>query len=134
MFLNHGVVAMPVSPKKRGVPPLQSFSPLASPVPCDFHLLNLRTLENQEEVSPSLDTALLLHRKGFDCGLEAKNLGFNCTTNQGKLFLSGLFQNLDLLSIQPMTLSLMHDGPSLSNVSQIRMEPMEISSFRLRFR
>ncbi|XP_039628976.1 alpha-mannosidase 2x [Polypterus senegalus] len=134
MFLNHGIVAMPVSPKKRGVPPLQSFSPLASPVPCDFHLLNLRTLENQEEVSPSLDTTLLLHRKGFDCGLEAKNLGFNCTTNQGKLFISGLFQNLDLLSIQPMTLSLMHDGPSLSNVSQIRMEPMEISSFRLRFR
>ncbi|KAG2470647.1 MA2A2 mannosidase, partial [Polypterus senegalus] len=39
----------------------------------------------QEEVSPSLDTTLLLHRKGFDCGLEAKNLGFNCTTNQGKL-------------------------------------------------
>lgn len=26
-----------------------------------------------------------LHRKGFDCGLEAKNLGFNCTTSQGKV-------------------------------------------------
>lgn len=33
----------------------------------------------------SADAALILHRKGFDCGLEAKNLGFNCTTSQGKV-------------------------------------------------
>lgn len=34
---------------------------------------------------PAAETALILHRKGFDCGLEAKNLGFNCTTSQGKV-------------------------------------------------
>ena len=34
---------------------------------------------------PSAEAALILHRKGFDCGLEAKNLGFNCTTSQGKV-------------------------------------------------
>ena len=39
----------------------------------------------QEDALPSAETALILHRKGFDCGLEAKNLGFNCTTSQGKV-------------------------------------------------
>lgn len=39
----------------------------------------------QEDGLPSAEAALLLHRKGFDCGLEAKNLGFNCTTSQGKV-------------------------------------------------
>ena len=39
----------------------------------------------QDDALPSAETALILHRKGFDCGLEAKNLGFNCTTSQGKV-------------------------------------------------
>lgn len=39
----------------------------------------------QDDALPSAEAALILHRKGFDCGLEAKNLGFNCTTSQGKV-------------------------------------------------
>lgn len=42
-------------------------------------------LSLQEESLPSAEVALILHRKGFDCGLEAKNLGFNCSTSQGKV-------------------------------------------------
>lgn len=38
-----------------------------------------------QDTLPATDSALILHRKGFDCGLEAKNLGFNCTTSQGKV-------------------------------------------------
>lgn len=47
MFLNHKVLALPVLPKKRGVPPLQTFSPLSGTMPCDFHLLNLRSIQNK---------------------------------------------------------------------------------------
>lgn len=39
----------------------------------------------QDDSVPSAEAALILHRKGFDCSLEAKNLGFNCTTSQGKV-------------------------------------------------
>lgn len=46
-ILNHEVLALPVVPKKRGVPPLRTFSPLATALPCDFHLLNLRSIQNQ---------------------------------------------------------------------------------------
>uniref|UniRef100_A0A672ID83 Alpha-mannosidase n=1 Tax=Salarias fasciatus TaxID=181472 RepID=A0A672ID83_SALFA len=42
---------------------LRPFLPLSSPLPCDIHLLNLRTLEDD----PSQEVALLLHRKGFHC-------------------------------------------------------------------
>nr|XP_015199115.1 PREDICTED: alpha-mannosidase 2x isoform X2 [Lepisosteus oculatus] len=134
VYLNYGFLAFPVLPKKRGVPPLRSFAPLSGTMPCDFHLLNLRNIQNQGEQTPSLDTALILHRKGFDCSLEAWNLGFNCTTTQGKLSLSGLFQALDVQSVQPMSLSLMYAGTPLSNGSLIKMDPMEISTFKIRFR
>uniref|UniRef100_A0A668AMF6 Alpha-mannosidase n=1 Tax=Myripristis murdjan TaxID=586833 RepID=A0A668AMF6_9TELE len=44
-ILNHEVLALPVLPKKRGVPPLQTFAPFKSILPCDFHLLNLRSIQ-----------------------------------------------------------------------------------------
>uniref|UniRef100_A0AAX7U170 mannosyl-oligosaccharide 1,3-1,6-alpha-mannosidase n=1 Tax=Astatotilapia calliptera TaxID=8154 RepID=A0AAX7U170_ASTCA len=50
---------------------LRPFQPLHSSLPCDIHLLNLRTLEDtqvrDEADTPSQETALFLHRKGFDC-------------------------------------------------------------------
>lgn len=139
MYLNTPVLALPVAKRQLPGPSLRSFHPLASSLPCDFHLLNLRTLQaevsvpphsapqgqapafphpdssraqycllgsralppgspecpgpptapcvsvTQDDALPSAETALILHRKGFDCGLEAKNLGFNCTTSQGKV-------------------------------------------------
>ncbi|XP_036431787.1 alpha-mannosidase 2x isoform X2 [Colossoma macropomum] len=133
-ILNHEVLALPVIPKKRGVPPLRTFSPLATALPCDFHLLNLRSIQNQDAHSPSPYTALLLHRLGLDCGLEAQNPGFNCSTTQGKLAVSALFRGLDLQLLQPMSLTLMYSAAPLSNSSIISLEPMELSTFKLRLR
>uniref|UniRef100_A0A8C3B2X2 Alpha-mannosidase n=1 Tax=Cyclopterus lumpus TaxID=8103 RepID=A0A8C3B2X2_CYCLU len=84
-FLNHKVLALPVLPKRRGIPPLQTFAPLKSNLPCDFHLLNLRSIQSQDPHSPSPYTALILHRLALDCDLDAPNLGFNCTTTQGQV-------------------------------------------------
>lgn len=46
-FLNHEVLALPVIPKRRGIPPLQTFAPLKSILPCDFRLVNLRSIQSQ---------------------------------------------------------------------------------------
>lgn len=46
-FLNHEVLPLPVLPKRRGVPPLETFAPLKSILPCDFHLVNLRSIHSQ---------------------------------------------------------------------------------------
>ncbi|XP_068168984.1 alpha-mannosidase 2x isoform X2 [Antennarius striatus] len=134
-FLNQEVLALPVLPKRRGVPPLQTFAPLKSIMPCDFRLVNLRSIQSQEDpLSPSPYTALLLHRLALDCGLEAQNLAFNCTTTQGQLSISGLFKNLDLQLLQPMSLTLMHSRTPLANDSMISLDPMEISAFKLKLR
>uniref|UniRef100_A0AAQ4QQ79 Alpha-mannosidase n=1 Tax=Gasterosteus aculeatus aculeatus TaxID=481459 RepID=A0AAQ4QQ79_GASAC len=142
-FLNHKVLALPVLPKRRGIPPLQTFAPLKSILPCDFHLLNLRSIQSQVTrrkqergrlASPSPHSALILHRLAMDCGLDAPNLGFNCTTTQGQLSISGLFKDLDLQLLQPMSLTLMHSSTPLANDSTISLDPMEISAFKLKLR
>ncbi|KAK5902487.1 hypothetical protein CesoFtcFv8_007733 [Champsocephalus esox] len=116
-------------------PPLETFAPLKSILPCDFHLVNLRSIHSQKDPhSPSAYTALILHRLALDCGLEAQNLGFNCTTSQGQLSVSGLFRTLDLQLLQPMSLTLMHPSTPLTNDSSISLDPMEISAFKLKLR
>ncbi|XP_036590941.1 alpha-mannosidase 2x isoform X2 [Trichosurus vulpecula] len=132
MHLNTPVMALPVAREQPGGPTLRSFQPLAFSLPCDIHLLNLRTLQAEDDKLPSSETALILHRKGFDCGLEAKNLGFNCTTSQGKVALGSLFQGLDVGFLQPTSLTLLYALGSPSNSMDIHLEPMEISTFRLR--
>uniref|UniRef100_A0A3Q2P927 Glycosyl hydrolase family 38 C-terminal domain-containing protein n=1 Tax=Fundulus heteroclitus TaxID=8078 RepID=A0A3Q2P927_FUNHE len=133
-LLNHDVLALPVLPKRRGVPPLQTFAPLKSVLPCDVHLLNLRSIQSQKDAqAPSAYTALLLHRLAMDCGFEGQNLGFNCTT-QGQLSVSNLFKNLDLQLLQPMSLTLMQSSMPLANDSTISLDPMEISAFKLKLR
>ncbi|XP_075414125.1 alpha-mannosidase 2x isoform X3 [Tenrec ecaudatus] len=132
MYLNTPALALPVAKRQLPGPGLHSFHPLASSLPCDFHLLNLRTLQAEDDALPSAETALLLHRKGFDCGLEAKNLGFNCTTSQGKVALGSLFSGLDVGFLQPTSLTLLFPLAAPSNSTDIYLEPMEIATFRLR--
>jgi len=132
MYLNTPVLALPVAKRQLPGPSLRSFHPLASSLPCDFHLLNLRTLQAEDDALPSAETALILHRKGFDCGLEAKNLGFNCTTSQGKAALGSLFHGLDVGFLQPTSLTLLYPLASPSNSTDVYLEPMEIATFRLR--
>uniref|UniRef100_A0A8C7TJT9 Alpha-mannosidase n=1 Tax=Oncorhynchus mykiss TaxID=8022 RepID=A0A8C7TJT9_ONCMY len=98
-------------------------------------LLESRSTGNKQDThSPSPYTALILHRKGLDCGLETPNPGFNCTTTEGQLGLSSLFRNLDLQLLQPVSLSLMYSSPPMANDSSVSLEPMEISAFRLKLR
>ncbi|KAK2490192.1 hypothetical protein MC885_016931, partial [Smutsia gigantea] len=132
MHLNAPELALPVARRRLPGPGLRSFHPLASSLPCDLHLLNLRALQAQDDSLPSAETALILHRKGFDCGLEAKNLGFNCTTSQGKVALGSLFHGLDVGFLQPTSLTLLYPLASPSNSTDIYLEPMEIATFRLR--
>uniref|UniRef100_A0A669F496 Alpha-mannosidase n=1 Tax=Oreochromis niloticus TaxID=8128 RepID=A0A669F496_ORENI len=135
-MLNHEVLALPVLPKRRGIPPLQTFAPLKSILPCDLHLVNLRSIQSQQDPqSPSPYTALILHRLALDCGFEAQNLGFNCTTTQGQVRVeTHTEKRIKLLTIFPMSLTLMHSGTPLANNTTITLDPMEISAFKLKLR
>ncbi|XP_004420380.1 PREDICTED: alpha-mannosidase 2 [Ceratotherium simum simum] len=133
-FLNHPVFSMT---EKIPVPTLQllgEFSPLLSSLPCDIHLVNLRTIQSQENGEYSDEAALILHRKGFDCRFPSRDTGLLCSTTQGKILVQKLFNKFIVASLVPSSLSLMHSPPDARNISEINLSPMEISTFRIQLR
>lgn len=51
-----------------------------------------------------------------------------------QLNVSELFRNLDLQLLQPMSLTLMHSSTPLANDSTVSLDPMELSTFKLKLR
>ncbi|XP_008854233.1 alpha-mannosidase 2 [Nannospalax galili] len=134
-FLNHPVLPMIVKVK---IPPtsvlLNEFPPLLSSLPCDIHLVNLRTIQSKVGSGYSDEAALILHRKGFDCQFSSRGMGLHCSTSQGKMPVQKLFGKFAVESLIPSSLSLMHSPPDAQNISEISLSPMEISTFRIRLR
>uniref|UniRef100_A0A3P8RJE0 Alpha-mannosidase n=1 Tax=Amphiprion percula TaxID=161767 RepID=A0A3P8RJE0_AMPPE len=133
LSLSHPPITM-VAPSDSQLPKLRPFLPLRLSLPCDIHLLNLRTLEDtQEAESPSCDAALLLHRKGFDCS-SAPDPPPLCTWSAHKeVNLEDLFSPLRFRSVRHSSLTLLHDEPESAWQPQriTRLQPMEISAFRV---
>ncbi|OXB55161.1 hypothetical protein ASZ78_003557 [Callipepla squamata] len=133
-FLNHPVIPM-TTYADSGVPEmLDTFSPLMSSMPCDIHLVNLRTIQSKVDTEPSDEAALILHRKGFDCRFSNRDMGLHCSTTQGKVKVHKLFNKFHVESLTPASLSLMHSPPDARNMSEISMSSMEINTFRIRLR
>ncbi|XP_069023709.1 alpha-mannosidase 2 [Embiotoca jacksoni] len=136
LSLSHPPITM-VAPGDRQLPKLRPFLPLRSSLPCDVHLVNLRTLEDAKEAgSPSQEVALLLHRKGFDCS-SAPEPPLLCTWSEHEeVNLDDLFTPLQFRSLRRSSLTLLrdHDEPESARQQQppriTRLRPMEISAFR----
>ncbi|XP_055000954.1 alpha-mannosidase 2 [Sorex araneus] len=133
-FLNHPIFSMT---EKIYMPTLQlldGFFPLRSPLPCDIHLVNLRTIQPKGDGQHPDEAALILHRRGFDCRFSSKNTGLSCSTSKGKIMVQTLFSKFTVESLVPSSLSLMFSPPNARNISEINLSPMEISTFRIRLR
>ena len=62
------------------LPKLPPYSALKSTFPCDLHLVNFRTLfTSQPTVTES---AVILHRRGFDCGFDTHSIECPLTNGQ----------------------------------------------------
>ncbi|NWY18875.1 MA2A1 mannosidase, partial [Aphelocoma coerulescens] len=134
LFLNHPVIPMTINADS-GVPELiNTFAPLMSSMPCDMHIVNLRTIQAKVDTKPSDEAALILHRKGFDCRFSNRDMGLLCSTTQGKIKVHKLFSKFRVESLTPTSLSLMHSPPDARNISEINMSSMEINTFRIRLR
>ncbi|XP_026212478.1 alpha-mannosidase 2 [Anabas testudineus] len=123
-----------VAPSDSQLPELRPFLPLRSSLPCDVHLLNLRTLEDPQEAgSPSQEVALLLHRKGFDCSTPPEPAPTCTWSADEEVNLDDLFSPLQLRSVRRSGLTLLRedDEPESSHITRLR--PMEISGFRTVF-
>uniref|UniRef100_A0A8C0FTV7 Mannosidase alpha class 2A member 1 n=1 Tax=Bubo bubo TaxID=30461 RepID=A0A8C0FTV7_BUBBB len=133
-FLNHPVIPMSTYADS-GVPEmLNTFSPLVSSMPCDMHIVNLRTIQSKVNIEPSDEATLILHRKGFDCRFSNRDIGLLCSSTQGKIKVHKLFNKFRVESLTPASLSLMHSPPDTRNISEINMSSMEINTFRIRLR
>ncbi|XP_037385401.1 alpha-mannosidase 2 isoform X1 [Talpa occidentalis] len=133
-FLNHPIILMA---EKVYMPTLQllgEFSPLQSSLPCDIHLVNLRTIQSKVDGKHPDEAALILHRRGFDCRFSHRDTGLFCSTTQGKILVQKLFSKFTVASFIPSSLSLMHSPPDARNISEIKLSPMEISTFRIQLR
>lgn len=135
-FLNHPFLPMVLSTKfsSPAVELLSELHLLQSSLPCDIHLVNLRTIQSKTGEDYSDEAALILHRKGFDCQFSSRGTGLSCSTTQGKMSVSKLFNKFAVESLTPSSLSLMHSPPDAQNISDITLSPMEISTFRIRLR
>ncbi|XP_053195392.1 alpha-mannosidase 2 [Scomber japonicus] len=135
LSLSHPPITM-VAPGNSQLPKLRPFRPLRSSLPCDVHLLNLRTLEDPKEAdSPGQEVALLLHRKGFDCS-SAPEPPPQCTWSaHEEVNLDDLLSPLPLRSVRRSGLTLTDDEPESARQQQppriTRLRPMEISAFRV---
>ena len=87
----------------------RSYTPMDKDLACDIHVVNLRTmLKTQYKMEPSDNSALILHRQGFNACY--KPVGLTCSTNEGKVtgcFLIAQhnfwnFQTPSLLYIMPL--------------------------------
>ncbi|KAJ7423563.1 alpha-mannosidase 2 isoform X3 [Pitangus sulphuratus] len=134
LFLNHPVIPMTTNAES-GVPEVMNiFSPLMLSMPCDMHIVNLRTIQSKVDTEPSDEAALILHRKGFDCRFSNRDMGLLCSTTQGKIKVHKLFNEFRVESLTPTSLSLMHSPPDARNISEINMSSMEINTFRIRLK
>ncbi|XP_028909789.1 alpha-mannosidase 2 isoform X1 [Ornithorhynchus anatinus] len=133
-FMNHPVIPMTTRADIGISHILNDFSPLVSSLPCDIHLVNLRTIQSKVDLGQSGEAALILHRKGFDCRFPSRDMGLLCSTTQGKLLVHKLFNKFTVESLIPSSLTLMHAPPDTRNISEINLSSMEISTFRIRLR
>uniref|UniRef100_A0AAY5ELX0 Alpha-mannosidase n=1 Tax=Electrophorus electricus TaxID=8005 RepID=A0AAY5ELX0_ELEEL len=73
------------------------------------------------------EAALILHRKGFDCGFSSRNTGLLCSTTRGKVILFRQSYN----TFTPVSLSLMYESSSTPKHQEISLKPMEICTYRI---
>lgn len=135
LSLAHPPVTMTTSDHTLTEPKLHPFTALGSSLPCDLHLINMRTLESQQEAGmPSQEVALLLHRKGFDCAA-APDPPLQCTWSvHEEVNLSEVLSPLKLVSLRHSGLTLLRldDEPDSRQREQHvrKIPPMEIRAFR----
>ncbi|KAL9694342.1 hypothetical protein quinque_013627 [Culex quinquefasciatus] len=117
---------------------------LATPFPCDLHILNLRTLtESNLPLFPSSSALLVLHRQGYNCrigGDEVVNYFCNSSNSSSSSSSSSkhrgqlqLFGGVRVEHISGTSLTGLHAGEPVRSVGDIFLEPMELRTYNVTF-
>lgn len=113
-------------------------------LPCDLHIVNLRTLtERHLPLFPSKSALLIVQRFGYDCRLSNvhENTSSNddesyenkCSQNSGKFSNLKLFKDIHVEQIQRTTLTALKSFGSIKSFSSDPIESMELRTFNVTF-
>ncbi|XP_031563899.1 alpha-mannosidase 2x-like isoform X2 [Actinia tenebrosa] len=108
---------------------LPSFSGLTTPLPCDVSLLMLRTIQDGAASRPSDEALMIVHRRGYDCSVINKCLK---NTSLGKVILGNLFKGLSMSELNAVTLTMLHEQEKKDPSTPVKLDPMELYSFRVK--
>ncbi|XP_019058935.1 PREDICTED: alpha-mannosidase 2 [Tarenaya hassleriana] len=128
------------------VPHYGSFEPLANPLPCDIHIVNLKVPRpskySQQQMVEDPRFALILQRRAWDAAYCHK-ARVNCTSVADEpVNLSGMFKDLGVSKVRPTSLNLLHEDMEMlgyddqelrddSREVHISISPMEIQAYKL---
>lgn len=129
-------------------PPPRSFSPLATPLPCDLHIVNFKVpkpLKFLQQPHESSRFVLILHRRHYDSSYCRKGRSSQCTRlANDPVNLFSMFKDLTASKVKATSLNLLHEDPEIigfteqfADVAQeghVSISPMEIQAYRLELR
>ena len=114
---------------------LNKISPLQGRAwPCDLHLLNLRSIQDENKEEPNGQIALLLHRVGYECTSNLDRcLMANCEktafNRSSKISLNSL---LPIREVKKTSLSLQKESRRLYTNTTFTVSSMEIEAFKIK--
>lgn len=112
---------------------------LSKPLPCDTHLLNLRTLSDQALTQfPSSSALLLLHRQGYACNVGSDSSLPKCGLQISNKIKSTLhprtfFYGLKTESIIHTSLTGLHKVAKLKSFDEVNLLPMDLMTLNVTF-
>lgn len=110
---------------------LNRFHLFKTALPCDLHLVNLRTLTEPDlPLFPSQSALMIFQRFGYDCRLAATSVATMCgpTTIPNEIFNDVYIGTVDSVSLTGLK-QLGH----VQSLVDIRIEPMELKTFNVTF-
>uniref|UniRef100_A0A0N5C217 Alpha-mannosidase n=1 Tax=Strongyloides papillosus TaxID=174720 RepID=A0A0N5C217_STREA len=122
---------------------LKRFSPLKESLPCDYHIVAMRTetekcdYEKRENggilYNSKNSLGLILQRYAFDCSLSHKNTQSDdkCIESEGKVDLKRKI-NLESAKIYNSSLTMMYSEEE-KEIEEVELTPMEINTFKIVF-
>ena len=110
-------------------PLLQAFNePIAAgtaDLPCDVHLVNLRSLETN-----TAKKLVLLHRKGFVCDFEEREM--QCTQKNGEVDLKRVFSSLTPTHAEETSITMMYkDEAKIGESLLAKLNKMEVHAWKM---
>ncbi|KAL1291389.1 hypothetical protein HN51_059920 [Arachis hypogaea] len=128
-------------------PPPRSFSPLAAPLPCDLHIVNLkipRPLKFLQQTPEGSRFSIILHRRHWDSSYCRKGRSQCTNLAEDPVNLFSMFKDLAVVKVKATSLNLLHEDPEIMGFTEqfgdlaqeghVVMSPMELQAYKLDLR